>query len=155
MELLLKLPLEKLELIIVLSSYFHQRFLLIFIHLQLRLPWNTVAMSELVLSVALWICWINYGKRYVKLLVLHFLLLFRPHNFSNWCLSEPAVLVPLAHSSERSNHYSKRLNNFLSPVLDIVSLYSQTLVLFVCRILSFMNDCTSRCPNNFTRAGHE
>ena len=36
--------------------------------------WNTVAMSELVLLVATWNCWISYRSRYVGLLILHYLL---------------------------------------------------------------------------------
>ena len=40
--------------------------------------WNTVAMSELVLVVATWNCWISYRNGYVGLLVLHLLPLLKP-----------------------------------------------------------------------------
>ena len=40
--------------------------------------WNTVVMSELVLLVAAWNCWISCKNRYAGLLVLYLLPLLNP-----------------------------------------------------------------------------
>ena len=76
--LLLKLPPRKLGLWFVLWSFFLLCLLYIFINLPFGFAWNTVAMSGLVLVVAIWICWKSYKNEYARLLVVHLLLLLNP-----------------------------------------------------------------------------
>ena len=78
LSLLLKLPPRKLEPWFILWSFFLLRLLYISINLPYSLAWNIVAMSQLVLLVATWICGISYKNGYAGLLVFHSLLLLNP-----------------------------------------------------------------------------
>ena len=71
--LLLKVPPRKMEPWFVLWSFFLLRLLCISISLPYGHAWNTVVMSELVLLVATWNCWISYKVGYAGLLVLYLL----------------------------------------------------------------------------------
>ena len=64
LSLLLKLPLRKLEPWFILWSFFLLRLLCISINLPYGPAWNTVVMSELVLLVATYNCWISYKNGY-------------------------------------------------------------------------------------------
>ena len=70
---LLKPPPKKLESSFALWTFFLLRLLCISINLPYRHLWNNAVMSELVLLVATWNCWISYKNRYAGLLVLHLL----------------------------------------------------------------------------------
>ena len=78
LSLLLKLFPRKLEPWFVPWSFFLLRLLCISLALPNGHIWNTVVMSELVLLVASWNCWINYKNGYAGLLVLHLLPLLNP-----------------------------------------------------------------------------
>ena len=71
---LLKLSTRKLEPWFILWSFFLLRLLCITINL----PYDHVVMSELVLLIAIWNCWISYKNGYAGLLVLHLLPLLNP-----------------------------------------------------------------------------
>ena len=68
----------KLEPWFVLWSFFLLRLLCMSINLPYSRVWNTVVMSELVLLVAAWNCWISCKNRYAGLLVLYLLPLLNP-----------------------------------------------------------------------------
>ena len=74
----LKLPPRKLEPWFVLWGFFLLKLLCISRNLPYCHAWNTVVMSELVLLVATWNCWISYKNGYVELLVLRLLPLLNP-----------------------------------------------------------------------------
>ena len=73
-----KLPTRKLEPWFALLHFLILRLHSIYINIPYGHAWNTVVMSELVLLVATWICWISYKNGYARLLVLHSLLLLNP-----------------------------------------------------------------------------
>ena len=60
------------------TCFFLLRLLSISIDLPYGHAWNTVVMSELLLLVATWNCWISYKNRYAGLLVLHLLPFLNP-----------------------------------------------------------------------------
>ena len=76
--LLLKLPPRKLELWLILWSFFLLRLLCISINLSYGHTCNTVVMSVLVLLVATWSCWVSYKNDCAGLLALHLLPLLNP-----------------------------------------------------------------------------
>ena len=67
LSLLLKLPPKKSEPWLVLWSFYLLKLLCVSIHLPYSQLWNTVVMSQLVLLVASWNCWINYKNGYVDM----------------------------------------------------------------------------------------
>ena len=84
-------------------------------------------MSELVLLVATWICWIGYKDRNVGLLALQLLLLFSLFDISSKFTPSPSLfiryyfgryspgiakLVLIPYSCERLTCYSDRLCDF-------------------------------------------
>ena len=69
---------KKLELWFVLWGFFLLGLLCISMNLPYRHAWNTVVMSEQVLLVATWNCWISYKNGYAGLSVLHLLPLLNP-----------------------------------------------------------------------------
>ena len=71
--LLLKLPVTKLELWFVLSSFFPPRLCFISINLISGLVWTKMVMSGIFLLTSSWICWTCYKNGYLRLLVLHML----------------------------------------------------------------------------------
>ena len=93
--------------------------------------WTTTFMSQLMLPVFTWTCWISYTNRYAQMLalplavsrdslVLHLNLasfsLFQRYYFSR-CSLELTELVSLLYSRRRSFLFSNRLHKFLSPSL--------------------------------------
>ena len=125
LSLLLKLPPRKLEPWFVLWSFF---LLCISINLPYGHAWNAVVMSELVLPVSTFNCWISYKNGYAGVLVLLLLPLWNPWNsgtrrnvaslsllyryYFGRCSSKLAQLVRLPYSRGKSVRYSDRLHDF-------------------------------------------
>ena len=74
LSLLLKLLPRKLEPSFALWSFFVLRLFCISVNLPYGHAWNTVVMSELMLLVATWNCWMSYKNGYAGLLLLHLFL---------------------------------------------------------------------------------
>ena len=64
-------------------KFFLLRLLCISVNLPYAHVWNTVAMSGLLLLVAIWNCWISYKNGHAGLLVLLFMLLL-----NHWLIVE-------------------------------------------------------------------
>ena len=73
-----KLRPSKLELLFVLWNLFLLKLHFVSVNLRNGLAWNTVVIPGLLFPATNWIYWINYRNGYVRLLVLHFLPLFKP-----------------------------------------------------------------------------